>query len=276
MRRSHGVFKGCHPRDSLLCVDPEPAARPPGLIGAVDNVLRLLRLFEDREVLRVNQVSREMGLSRSTVHRMLTTLGHHRFVVQDEHSRGYRAGPALVDIGLAVVQNMDVRARAYQALVRLRDETGETVHLATLRGSEVLYVEGVESAQVVKTGARVGWTFPAHATAAGKAMLAQLTEDELTARYAGAPLSAPTERSITSLGALRAELAEVRRCGYAVNDGENEKDVCGVAVAVKDRQGRTRAAVVVTGPRSRADQGWIDRVSRSTLRVAADLTDAIV
>ena len=60
--------------------DEAPSSRPSGLIGAVDNVLRLLRLFEDHEMIRVNQVARDMGLSRSTVHRMLATLSHHQFV----------------------------------------------------------------------------------------------------------------------------------------------------------------------------------------------------
>ncbi|MEV0476991.1 helix-turn-helix domain-containing protein, partial [Streptomyces prunicolor] len=62
--------------------------RPTGLIGAVDNVLRMLRLFEDHEMIRVNQVARDMNLSRSTVHRMLATLSYHQFVEQDEFSRG--------------------------------------------------------------------------------------------------------------------------------------------------------------------------------------------
>jgi IclR family acetate operon transcriptional repressor len=81
-------IKGAVMRDNVLSADSARTPRPAGLIGAVDNVLRLLRLFEDRELLRVNQVSREMGLSRSTVHRMLATLSHHHFVEQDEASRG--------------------------------------------------------------------------------------------------------------------------------------------------------------------------------------------
>jgi DNA-binding IclR family transcriptional regulator len=262
--------------DNLLSVDPEPASRPASLIGAVDNVLRLLRLFEGRQVLRVNQVAREMGLSRSTVHRMLATLGHHQFVEKDEHSRGYRAGPALVDIGLTVVQNMDIRALSYGALVRLRDSTQETVHLSSLRGNEVLYVEGVESEQVLKTSSRVGWTLPAHATAAGKAMLAELTEGELSKLYPSDTLVAPTEQALTSLTALREQLEEVRLRGYATNDGESENDVSGVGVAVKDRQGQVRAAVVVTGPRSRIDQAWVERVSAATMRTAKELTGLIV
>lgn len=263
-------------RDNLLSVDPEPAARPSGLIGAVDNVLRLLRLFEGRELLRVNQVSREMGLSRSTVHRMLATLSHHGFVEQDEHSRGYRAGQALVDIGLAVVQNMDVRALSYGALVRLRDTTGETVHLGTLRGAEVLYVESVESEQALKTGSRVGWTLPAHATAGGKALLAELTEQELSALYPSETLPAPTERAVTSLTALREQLDEVRLRGYGVNDAESENDVSAVGAVVKDRQGKVRAVVVATGPRSRVDQAWIDRVAAAVMRTAKELSGTIV
>jgi DNA-binding IclR family transcriptional regulator len=263
-------------RDNLLSVDSEPASRPPGLIGAVDNVLRLLRLFESRELLRVNQVAREMNLSRSTVHRMLATLGHHHFVEQDEHSRGYRAGPALVDIGLAVVQNMDVRARSYGVLVRLRDATGETVHLGTRRGADVLFVESVESEQMLKTSSRVGWTLPAHATSSGKALLAELSDRELADLYPSGVLPATTEQTVTSLPALRAELAEVRACGYAVNLGESETGVGGVGVVVKDLQGHVRAALVVTGPRSRVDDRWIAKVSEAAMRAAEELSSYIV
>ena len=149
--------------------------RPEGLIGAVDNVLRLLRLFENHEMIRVNQVARDMGLSRSTVHRMLATLGHHQFVEQDEHSRAYRPGPALVDIGLSVMSKLDIRALGHSALVDLRELTGETVHLGVLRGdTSVLYLDGLESERIVRTGSRIGRILPAHSTATGKVLLAQL------------------------------------------------------------------------------------------------------
>ena len=109
--------------------------RPSGLIGAVDNVLRLLAMFETKKVIRVNEVSRDMGLSRSTVHRMLSTLHYHQFVEQDDLSRAYGPGPALVDIGLAVIRNMDIRAMAHAVLVELAEETNETVHLGVQRGA---------------------------------------------------------------------------------------------------------------------------------------------
>ncbi|MGH3217071.1 MAG: IclR family transcriptional regulator, partial [Trebonia sp.] len=181
--------------------DGTPSDRPGSLIGAVDNVLRLLRLFEDHEMIRVNQVARDMGLSRSTVHRMLATLGHHQFVEQDEHSRAYRPGPALVDIGLAVVSKIDIRAVSHTALAELRDLTGETAHLGVMRGdASVLFLDSVESDRMVRTGSRIGRILPAHATATGKVLLAERTDAEITARYPSGVLEAPTSRALTSLG----------------------------------------------------------------------------
>jgi DNA-binding IclR family transcriptional regulator len=146
--------------------------RPVALIGAVDNVLRMLRLFEDHEMIRVNQVARDLGLSRSTVHRMLATLSHHRYVEQDAQSRAYKPGPALVDIGLGVVSKIDIRAKARSALLRLRDLTQETAHLGTMRGPDsVIFLDSIESERVVRTGSRIGRILPAHATATGKVLL---------------------------------------------------------------------------------------------------------
>ena len=256
--------------------DDPPPGRPGGLIGAVDNVLRLLRLFENHEMLRVNQVARDMGLSRSTVHRMLATLSHHQFVEQDEYSRAYRPGPALVDIGLSVVSKIDIRVISHSALVDLRDLTGETAHLGIMRGAaSVVYLDSVESDQVVRTGSRIGWILPAHATAGGKALLAERSEEEIVALYPSGVLDAPTPRALTTVKELLEQLAEVRRLGYAVNHGESEADVAAVAAAVRDKRGRVRCVLVTTGPLSRADDAWVKTAAAATMRVARDLGDRV-
>jgi IclR family transcriptional regulator, acetate operon repressor len=269
---------------NLLCVDgnaehaPNDAApeRPGGLIGAVDNVLRLLRLFEDHEMIRVNQVAREMGLSRSTVHRMLATLSHHQFVEQDEYSRAYKPGPALVDIGLSVVAKIDIRAISHSALVELRDLTGETVHLGFMRGAtDVLYLDSVESDQVVRTGSRIGWILPAHSTAGGKVLLAEKSDAEIAALYPSGVLDAPTPRAVTALAELLEQLAEVRRLGYAVNHGESETDVAAVAAVIRDKRGHVRGALVTTAPLSRADEAWMKSTAAATMRVARELGDRV-
>jgi IclR family acetate operon transcriptional repressor len=249
---------------------PEEQAedRPSGLIGAIDNVLRLLAIFETQKVIRVNEVSRDMGLSRSTVHRMLSTLHYHRFVEQDDLSRAYRPGPALVDIGLAVVRNMDIRATAHGVLVDLAEETGETVHLGVLRGTTMVYLDSVESAQMVRTGSRVGWTLAAHATSSGKAILATLSEDELTALYPDETLVAPTRAAPQTRSDLMQQLSDIRSQGFAVNIAESEDDVGAVGAAVRDGNGRVRGALAVTAPRSRVDSAWVAKCSDAIVRGA--------
>src|SRR5215469_5851582 len=246
--------------------------RPGGLIGAVDNVLRLLRLFEDNKMIRVNQVARDMGLSRSTVHRMLATLSYHQFVEQDDDSRGYRPGPVLVHIGLSVVSKLDLVQLSHSALVELRDRTRETTHLGILRGdTDVLYLDSVESEQVVRTGSRIGWTLPAHATASGKALLAERTDEEISALYSAGLPAGPTSRALTSMGELLEQVAEVRRLGYSANYGESEADVAAVAATVRDKRGRPRCALVVTAPLSRVDEAWVKTAAAAAMQVARDL-----
>jgi IclR family transcriptional regulator, acetate operon repressor len=249
-----------------------PPSRPDGLIGAVDNVLRLLRLFEVHEMIRVNQVARDMGLSRSTVHRMLATLSHHQFVEQDQYSRAYKPGPALVDIGLSVVSKIDIRAISHTALVQLRDLTNETAHLGVMRGqTSVLYLDSLESDQVVRTGNRTGWILPAHSTAGGKALLAEQADEEIAALYASGIPEAPTPRALTTVEELLDQLAEVRRVGYAFNHGESEADVAAVAAVIRDTLGRIRGVLVTTAPLSRADAAWTKTTAAATMRVAREL-----
>lgn len=251
--------------------DETSGERPSGMIGAVDNVLRLLALFNENPKIRVNEASRAMGLSRSTVHRMLTTLSYHQFVEQDEFSRAYQPGPALIDIGLAVLQNIEIRVVARNALLRLRDETGETTHLGLQRGTEVVFIDSVESQQTVRTGSRIGWTLPSHATAAGKAMLAELDDAELDKLYPDENLDAATSATVRTKTVLREQLQDVRRRGYAVNDGESEPDVGAVGAVICDRDGRVRGAISVTAPRARTNPEWERAVGEAAVRTATQL-----
>ena len=242
--------------------------RPSGVIGAADNVLRLLRMFQDRAHIRGSEVSRDMNISRSTASRLLATLQYHGFVEQDALSRGFRAGPALVDIGLAALRGIDAdfASTARTALVALKSQTNETAHLAILRDTNVAYIDGVESDQMVRTGSRVGWTLPAHATAAGKAILAAMPETEARALYAG-PDSPVTP---DDLELLIREVAETRSRGYGVNVGDTEPGLGAVGVAVPTSRS-PRMALIVTAPLSRVDDDWMDAAGAAARAIAAQL-----
>ena len=175
------------------------ARTPPAYpIASVDNALRLLRLFRDQPRVRLSEASEHLGVAVSTAHRLLAMLAYHGFVRQDPDSRAYLAGPALVEIGLAAVRQLDIRAQARPVLEDLAAALGETVHLTVLEGGDVRYLDAVESSRALRVTARTGSVLAANCTASGKALLAGLPDAEVTARFAGEPpLPALTGRSIT-------------------------------------------------------------------------------
>jgi DNA-binding IclR family transcriptional regulator len=179
--------------------------------------------------------------------------------MQDRPNGAYRPGPALYEIGLAAVSRIDIRGVARPLLEQLRDETQETTSLAVLEGVTVRFLDCAESPRSVRVGNRTGVVRPAHATALGKAILAGLPEAELERRYPDGQLPpAATSAAISSMPALRAELDEIRRRGFAVNWEESAEGVCAVAVALRDTVGQPLAGLGVSAPSSR--MGTIDTI----------------
>lgn len=225
-----------------------PAAYP---IESVDNAAQILLMLRETPDLRVASIATHLGVARSTAHRMLTTLQARDLLRQDPVTKAYRAGSALVDIGLAVIGAADLRIDARAEMERLAAATGETVHLLVLEGTEAVFVEGVEGRHAIRAAVRTGHRSPAHASAAGKVMLAELSRADLRSRYPGAVLRGGTPRALQSRTDLEAELERVRDRGYALNHSESEPNLTAVAMAVKDAQGRLRGAMSVSGPEQR-------------------------
>jgi len=245
----------------------EPGREPAYPIASVDNALRLLMLFRGEPRVRLSDASEHLGVAHSTAHRLMAMLAYHGFVRQEPDSRAYVAGPALVEIGLAAVRQLDIRRHARPVLEGLAGSLGETVHLAVLEGGNVRYLDAVESARALRVAARTGSALAANCTASGKALLAALPDQELTVLLRGRkPLTALTTRSITARSRLLAELRDVRARGYAVNLEESEEGVASVAVAVRGPQQDPVAALVVSAPVSRM-------TAAEARRVAAELLD---
>src|SRR5918999_237510 len=114
-------------------------------IVSVDNALELMLMFREVRTVTVTEASERLGVARSTAHRLLAMLQYRGFVEQDPASRAYRPGPALVDTGLAAVRQMDIRRIGRPIIERLSRELNETVHTGVLEGSDVLFVDGIES-----------------------------------------------------------------------------------------------------------------------------------
>ncbi|RMI46045.1 IclR family transcriptional regulator [Streptomyces triticirhizae] len=227
--------------------------------SSVDNALRLLELIGERKALRVSEAAGELGVAPSTAHRLLNALRRRGFVIQEKPNTAYRPGPVLNEIGLAAIGRVDIRQVARPVLEEVRDRTQETVSLSLLEGRNVRFIDCVESPRAVRVGNRTGVVLPAHCTAAGKAILAAMPEPELTRRYDGAELTTRTTASVADWPSLAAELAEIRRTGYAVNIEEGERGISAVAAVLRDRAGTPLASLAAVVPAhrlpSRAEAG---------------------
>lgn len=245
-------------------------------IASVDNALRLLLMLREHQQIRLSDASAQLGVAHSTAHRLLAMLAHHDFVRQEPGQRVYVAGPALLEIGLAAVRKMDLRHHARPVLEELAREFGETTHLIRLEGSEVRYLDAVESSKALRVAARTGTTLPANITASGKAILAALPPDAVDQLYQGGRLLVSgTQRSITTMDALRAELDLVRIRGFAVNDQESEDGVLSIAAAITDVRLPSVGALSVSAPVSRLSAARIDEAGARLRGCAADLAKLV-
>lgn len=247
--------------------------RPNYPIESVDNALKLLGLFRKQKPVRVSEASEVLGIARSTAHRLLAMLQYHGFVRQDPLTKAYLAGRGLIDLGLAAVQGLDVRALARPELERLCRELDETVHLVVLDGRSALHVDSVEGTRTLRVGARTGLAVPAHCTASGKALLAELPTDKLRSLIGDAKLEALTPRTITRLSDLERELERVREHGYATSFEESEPGLAAVAASLRGTELHSQAAIGVSAPSLRMTKRETQRVAAAVLEATRSLTE---
>ncbi|MEJ2866347.1 IclR family transcriptional regulator [Actinomycetospora sp. OC33-EN08] len=227
-------------------------------LESVDRTLTLLRQLADQREVALADVRVHLGVGQSTAHRLLAMLVYRGFAVQDPVSRRYRPGPAFADLGRAAGATLDLVGVVRPVLVRLAAETGETVHLGELVGTDVRYLDVIESAATLRVASRSGQTRPAHATSIGKAMLATLDDDALRTAYPDGVPAARTSRTTTELDALLAELRRVRSRGHGRNRGEVEAGVCSVGVALVHPDRGLLGGLSVAAPEAR----WSAAVER--------------
>jgi DNA-binding IclR family transcriptional regulator len=239
-------------------------------VGSVARAIALLdAVAESDGGARVNELARRIGVNPSTASRLLSTLEAGGLV---ERTPGgpYRLGLKLVALSDRVLAQLDVREQARSWLTWLVQETGETATLSVPGGGEAITVDFVPSPSSVVSLARLGRPSVAHATAAGKVMLAF-----------GAParpneeLTAFTERTITDAAALNRELEQVRSAGMAEAVGEREPDLNALAAPVLGRGGELVAILGLQGPAARLPAATRRGLRDPLLRASRELGQAL-
>ena len=219
-------------------------------------------------------ISQQTDLDKATVTRLLRTLVEAGYVTQDERTRRYRLTGKILWLAHSVTTRLDLRNVARPYLRALRDELGETVHLAVLDDLRVVYVDKLEGDHSLQLVSAVGQTMPLHSTSLGKAILAALPEEEREGKYARMDFLPRTERTIRDLATFREEIRRTQRRGYSTDDRENEPLGACVGAAIINAEGRPVGAISVSGPSFRLHdrfQHCGERVRAAARAVAREL-----
>lgn len=226
-------------------------------VPAVGRALDILELLLDTPMVSAPEITERLGLPRTTVHELVTTLADRSYLtpVPGQPTR-YRLGLRLFLLGSSFAERLDLAQEAQVVAHETAAACEETVHVAVLDGTDVVYIAKVDSTHPVRMVSAVGRRLPAHCTAVGKMLLSSLTAEALDARYLpGRTLPAMTPRSITSRARLRNHLAEIRERGMAYDECESNDAVYCVAAPVYDRAKAMVAAMSISVPGIR----WDDR-----------------
>jgi IclR family acetate operon transcriptional repressor len=245
----------------------EYGAPPQYPIESVDNALRVLMLLVDHSEVRLKDVTQYLGVASSTAHRLMAMLQYRGLIRQDPKTKAYQSGPSLDLLAFSVLRRLDVRVRARPVLEKLNADLQETVHLGRLEGTQVDFVDSIESPQALRVSNRLGVAMPAHCTSTGKALLAALSDDEFDALYPEPVLAQITKRSISSRETLKAQLATVRRRGYATSEQEGEEGVVSIAVALHGGSFALNASVPASRMNTEFRKKVLDRLYVATAEI---------
>lgn len=273
--------------DQPSCPAAVPRAHPDGpdsmsaeirsLKGQVAVLHKALDLLECLVAapLTAADISRQIGVAKPTVYRLLSTLQSRGFIVKEPDGARYMIGSAMHALGAGGGNAPDLVAMTRPFTLRLAATYGETVNVAVKSGGEILYVDVLQSGHRLRTDMPAGGRDHLHSTALGKAILAALPEGEARAILTTIDRVPVTPSTVVAVPALLRQLAAARQCGYAVDDQENEiASVC-IASAIRGYDNRPVGAISISGPRWRIDDQLVKAIGEELVRICSSLGDVL-
>ena len=249
-----------------------------GTSQSLERGLSILSSFSaGRQLIGISELSRELGLTRSTTHRYVATLERLGYLHQDPATRKYALGARVLDLGFTAINSMELRHVATTHLKRLCDETGHTVNMAILDDVDIVYIERHRASRrnqdAIDLDLHVGSRLPAYCTSMGKVLLAFLPVAERDEVLERVTFERRGPNTLTSRTALLAELERVRATGIAVNNEELAYGLRSVAVPVLAADGRAVAAVNLAAHRTMVSlDDLVARIGPLMQRTAAEIS----
>lgn len=240
-------------------------------VQSVDRALTVLEIIGKLGTAGVTEIANELGVHKSTASRLVAVLESRGFVEQLSDRGKYRLGFAIVRLAGSTSAQMDLAKESQTICDRLSQQCGETTNLAILEENRIINVVEAHGPAEITLRSWVGQNCPAHATSSGKALLADLSPEDVLERM-GDPLPTFTENTLGSAAELAAELSRAREVGWASVCEELEVGLNAVAAPVRDSSGRVIAALSVSGPSYRLERIRFDVVAEMTVAAAAAIS----
>jgi len=216
-------------------------------LASLEKSLLLIDLLrKNPRGLTLSEISKMIGFPMSTIHHILSTFRFHDYVTQDPETKRYLLGFKFLSISSCLLENLDIRKKAYPHLHRLYQKCNETVHLSILRNGKITYIDKIQKEGGLSLATYIGYSTEPHAAAGGKVLLSELLYREILNIYKGKPFKKYGKNTITNLTHLFKELKAIRKQGYAIDNEEYYEGVRCVAAPVR-AGGKIAAAVSITG-----------------------------
>jgi IclR family acetate operon transcriptional repressor len=223
----------------------------------------------------LSDISRATTLNKTTAFNLIASLVTLRFLEQDEHSRRYRLGLRNLELGRIVQQHLHISHLARPILAELCKKTNETINLGLPDLLDLFVVDSYQGSRLLHATAYGGWRSMYHCTALGKAFMAQWDAPMRHTVYRLRGLPRQTPCTITDIDTLEVQLARFLEQGYAVDVGENEVGVNGIATWIVNGLGEVAAAISVAGHSNRLTEDVMEQIAPDVIVAADSITAAL-
>jgi DNA-binding IclR family transcriptional regulator len=248
----------------------------PGGTQAIDRALAVLLSFTaEQPIRRVPELTESLGLNKSTVYRLLQALGAANLVRRADETGSYRLAPAVLDLANCFLATIDLGGDARPLMQAFALRWGESVTLAVLDGAEAISVSQVRGTKTPQLVSRFGLRIPVYCSSSGKALLLDLTDEQIYEKLAVSKMRNLTENTITDPKLFVRRLERERRQGWTLNDEESEIGIRTIGAPVRDHSGAIVAAVSVSAPTFRLSKTEVPTLAAQIKDLAGEISNVI-
>lgn len=264
------------PKDSAIAEPTGEAPADRNLVRSLLHGLTILDMFQqDRRVIAIGDMARQLGLHKSSASRLAATLAAAGYLEPTATPGNYRLGSRVAVVGALAADDSDIERIVLPFLQHLTWLTGETGHLALLDGPDTRTLAVTDGWHTVRMHSWVGKTSPAYCSSMGKALLAGLPEGTVRALYPQNALATFTERTVSDVERLIADLATLRERGYGFDDEELVPGLRCISAPIVGRNGAVVASISISGPAQRLNYEAVEKVSAHVRWAAAQASKAL-